>query len=154
MVCSICGEDGNGCVYFEECLVCRRSYCVECTGSHLNSEVKRRKARLVLRWGTPRESLWVMTASFLFNLHSSRAHIFCTFRLFLHQFQLFIHDHHCYPRLCIQNAHVTRTNAHARTYTYAYTHIHTHTHTHTQNPLSNTQASERPMIIIPLLYPQ
>ena len=40
----------------------RRPYFVENTRSHLNSEVKRRKARLVPRWGTARENLRVLTA--------------------------------------------------------------------------------------------
>ncbi|KAF4756144.1 hypothetical protein FOZ63_027957, partial [Perkinsus olseni] len=35
----------------------QRPYCVEYTGSHPNSEVKRRKARIVLGWGTAREVL-------------------------------------------------------------------------------------------------
>ena len=35
----------------------RRPYRVECTGSLLTSEVKRRRARLVLGWGTAREDL-------------------------------------------------------------------------------------------------
>ena len=33
----------------------QRPYCVEYTGSHPNSEVKRRQARIVLGWGTSRE---------------------------------------------------------------------------------------------------
>ena len=39
---------------------CQRPYCVECTGSHLNSEVKPRKARIVLGWVTAREVLRVL----------------------------------------------------------------------------------------------
>ena len=39
-----------------------RPYSAEYTGSHLNSEVKQWKARLVLGWGTPRELLRVLTA--------------------------------------------------------------------------------------------
>ena len=42
----------------------QRPYCVESTGSHLNSEVKRRKARIVLGWVTAREVLWVLLAFF------------------------------------------------------------------------------------------
>ena len=41
---------------------CRRPYRVECTGSLLTSEVKRRRARLVLGWGTAREDLRVLSA--------------------------------------------------------------------------------------------
>ena len=40
----------------------RRPYRVECTGSLPTSEVKRRRARLVLGWGTAREVLRVLTA--------------------------------------------------------------------------------------------
>ena len=40
----------------------RRPYRVECTGSLLTSEVKRRRARLVLGWGTAREDLRVLPA--------------------------------------------------------------------------------------------
>ena len=39
-----------------------RPYRVECTGSLLTSEVKRRRARLVLGWGTAREDLRVLSA--------------------------------------------------------------------------------------------
>ena len=39
-----------------------RPYRVECTGSLLTSEVKRRRARLVLGWGTAREDLRVLLA--------------------------------------------------------------------------------------------
>ena len=41
---------------------CQRPYCVEHTGSHPNSEVKRHKARIVLGWVTAREVLWVLLA--------------------------------------------------------------------------------------------
>ena len=42
---------------------CRqRPYRVECTGSLPTSEVKRRRARLVLGWGTAREDLRVLSA--------------------------------------------------------------------------------------------
>ena len=41
---------------------CQRPYRVECTGSFPNSEVKRRRARLVLGWGTAREDLRVLLA--------------------------------------------------------------------------------------------
>ena len=40
----------------------RRPYRVECTGSLPTSEVKRRRARLVLGWGTAREHLRVLSA--------------------------------------------------------------------------------------------
>ena len=40
----------------------RRPYFVEHTGTHLNSDVKPRKARLVPRWGTARENLRVLSA--------------------------------------------------------------------------------------------
>ena len=39
-----------------------RPYRVECTGSLPMSEVKRRRARLVLGWGTAREDLRVLPA--------------------------------------------------------------------------------------------
>ena len=45
---------------------CRRSYPAESTGSHPNSEVKLLRDRLVLRWGTTRES-W-LTATLFFPL--------------------------------------------------------------------------------------
>lgn len=38
----------------------QRPYCVECTGSLLNSVVKWRKARIVLGWVTAREVLRVL----------------------------------------------------------------------------------------------
>ena len=40
----------------------RRPYRVECTGSLPTSEVKRRRVRLVLGWGTAREELRVLSA--------------------------------------------------------------------------------------------
>jgi hypothetical protein len=43
----------------------RRPYRVECTGSLLTSEVKRRRARLVLGWGTAREDSRVLSAIFI-----------------------------------------------------------------------------------------
>ena len=45
----------------------RRPYRVEYTGSLLTSEVKRRRARLVLGWGTAREDLRVLSAFFIFQ---------------------------------------------------------------------------------------
>jgi len=44
---------------------CRRSYPAESTGSHPNSEVKLLRDRLVLRWGTTRES-WLTATLFFF----------------------------------------------------------------------------------------
>ena len=41
---------------------CRRPYCAESTRSHPNSEVKLRKARSVLGWGTAWEALRVPLA--------------------------------------------------------------------------------------------
>ena len=41
---------------------CRRPYRVECTGSVLTSEVKQRRARSVLGWGTAWEDLRVLSA--------------------------------------------------------------------------------------------
>ena len=53
---------------------CRRPYRVEYTGSLLTSAVKRRRARLVLGWGTAREDLRVLSAfpsaSILFRMPS------------------------------------------------------------------------------------
>ena len=49
---------------------CQRPYRVECTGSLPNSEVKRRRARLVLGWGTAREDLRVLLAFFLLRAHA------------------------------------------------------------------------------------
>ena len=54
-----------------------RPYRVECTGSLPTSEVKRRRARLVLGWGTAREDLWVLPAfafAFFSRLPASCAH--------------------------------------------------------------------------------
>ena len=56
--------------FFSPCICSRgldkdlrwRPYHVECTGSLPNSEVKRRRARLVLGWGTAREDLRVLPA--------------------------------------------------------------------------------------------
>ena len=49
---------------------CRPHY-AKCTGSHPNSEVKRHKARWVLRWGTARETR-VLPAFFAFFTITSR----------------------------------------------------------------------------------
>ena len=53
----------------------QRPYCVECTGSHLNSEVNRRKARIVLRWVTAREVLRVLLAFSIEVFHSTRPEV-------------------------------------------------------------------------------
>ena len=45
----------------------QRPYCAECTRSHPNSEVKQRKARIVLGWGTAWEVLRVPLAFFFFT---------------------------------------------------------------------------------------
>ena len=45
----------------------QRPYFVEYTRSHPNSEVKRRKARSVLGWGTAREALRVLLAFYVFT---------------------------------------------------------------------------------------
>ena len=55
--------------------LCQRPYRVECTGSLPNSEVKRRRARLVLGWGTAREDLRVLLA-FCFRIPTVRLHPF------------------------------------------------------------------------------
>ena len=47
-------------------LNCQRPYCVECTGSLPHSEVKPRKARIVLGWVTAREVLRVLLTFFAF----------------------------------------------------------------------------------------
>ena len=47
---------------------CQRPYCVEYTRSHPNSEVKQRKARSVLGWGTAWEVLRVLLAFCFFGL--------------------------------------------------------------------------------------
>jgi hypothetical protein len=49
-----------------------RPYRVECTGSLPTSEVKRRRARLVLGWGTAREDLRVLPA--LYTPHTTPKH--------------------------------------------------------------------------------
>ena len=46
----------------------QRPHCVDQTGSHPNSEVKRRKARIVLGWVTAREVLWVLLVFFVFSI--------------------------------------------------------------------------------------
>ena len=63
----------SGCVFYSHdfythsCLRWR-PYRVECTGSLPTSEVKRRRARLVLGWGTAREDLRVLPAFSLASL--------------------------------------------------------------------------------------
>ena len=60
------------CSYFSKAGCCQRPYCVECTRSHPNSEVKRRKARPVLGWGTAWEALRVPLA-FYFSAEGTPA---------------------------------------------------------------------------------
>ena len=55
------GGIGSRCCWFDEAFR-QRPYFVEYTRSHPNSEVKRRKARSVLGWGTAREALRVLLA--------------------------------------------------------------------------------------------
>jgi hypothetical protein len=56
-------EVGRYVSFWDACVVHRwRPYRVECTGSLPTSEVKRRRARLVLGWGTAREDLRVLPA--------------------------------------------------------------------------------------------
>ena len=56
-------------------------YRVECTGSLPTSEVKRRRARLVLGWGTAREDLRVLSAFCHSRMWSGFGHR-CYFLLF------------------------------------------------------------------------
>ena len=102
-----------------------RPYRVECTGSLPTSEVKRRRARLVLGWGTAREDLRVLPA---FALHTSneatgpaRTHP----RAHTHT-----HTHTTHTRDAHTRTH-THTHAHGATHNGAHTHTHTHAHTHT-----------------------
>ena len=48
--------------WLQRSLICQRPYCDENTGSLPNSEVKHRKARIVLGWVTAREVLRVLLA--------------------------------------------------------------------------------------------
>ena len=61
-----------------------RPYRVECTGSLATSEVKRRRARLVLGWGTAREDFRVLPAflcsKFWSNDEATRAGTVCAAR--------------------------------------------------------------------------
>ena len=50
----------------------QRPYCVECTGSLPNSEVKPRKARIVLGWVTAREVLRVLLTFLLARLNHAQ----------------------------------------------------------------------------------
>ena len=58
----------------EQRIFCRRPYRVECTGSLLTSEVKQRRARSVLGWGTAWEDLRVLSA---FRLAFDPKGVFC-----------------------------------------------------------------------------
>ena len=51
----------------------QRPYFVEYTRSHPNSEVKRRKARSVLGWGTAREALRVLLAFSIFQFSKQKS---------------------------------------------------------------------------------
>ena len=62
-----------------------RPYRVECTGSLLTSEVKRRRARLVLGWGTAWEDLRVLPA---FAQHAFDQSV-CVFFYFFLTFSVF-----------------------------------------------------------------
>jgi hypothetical protein len=50
----------------------RRPYRVECTGSLLTSEVKQRRARSVLGWGTAWEDLRVLSAFCTFSSRTNQ----------------------------------------------------------------------------------
>ena len=60
----------------------RRPYRVECTGSLSTSEVKQRRARLVLGWGTAWEDPWVLSA-FDFLVGTLAKCVFSGFRALL-----------------------------------------------------------------------
>ena len=64
------GGGGNSLRVFKNRSNCCRPYYAESTGSHLNSEVKRHQARLVLRWGTAWE---VRVATALFYFFASKS---------------------------------------------------------------------------------
>ena len=60
-------------VYLAGLLLCRRRpYRVECTGSLSTSEVKQRRAWLVLGWGTAWEDLRVLSAFSNYFIDESR----------------------------------------------------------------------------------
>jgi hypothetical protein len=61
VVCCHCGSAHQKWMLRDD-RIRRRPYRVECTGSLLTSEVKRRRARLVLGWGTAREDRRVLSA--------------------------------------------------------------------------------------------
>ena len=82
MVIFICGEVYMlKVVQYYRC----RPYYSKCTRSHPNSEVKRDKAGLVLRWGTAWETP-VLTAFFVFNLISR----LCTINFIFYKFVAFL----------------------------------------------------------------
>ena len=60
------GSSPAHCCCLLGCRFRQRPYFVEYTRSHPNSEVKRRKARSVLGWGTAREALRVLLAFLIF----------------------------------------------------------------------------------------
>ena len=74
----------------------QRPYRVECTGSLPNSEVKRRRARLVLGWGTAREDLRVLSA---FSISVIFLHDRITLRAFWH-----MHNQQMPTRKCIRSS--------------------------------------------------
>ena len=85
---------------------CQRPYCVEYTRSHPNSEVKRRKARSVLGWGTAREALRVLLAFFL---RFSMPFIFWS-----EMFQiLYMFTSYHSPRTPLENSIVAKTVMHS-----------------------------------------
>ena len=104
---------------------CRwRPYRVECTGSLPTSEVKRRRARLVLGWGTAREDLRVLPA---FALHTSNK---ATGPARTHA-RAHTHTHTVTHTHAQTHAHgATHNGTHTHTHTLARTHTHAHTHTH------------------------
>ena len=84
----------------------QRPYFVEYTRSHPNSEVKRRKARSVLGWGTAREALRVLLAFFL---RFSMPFIFWS-----EMFQiLYMFTSYHSPRTPLENSIVAKTVMHS-----------------------------------------
>ena len=92
-------------------IVCCRPYSAEYTGSHLNSEVKQWKARLVLGWGTPRELLRVLTA-FSRSIESHQLYYYKSTRLQTYHIIHRIETHMPqpgvqYPAVCFRTRHRT-----------------------------------------------
>ena len=125
----------------------RRPYRVECTGSLLTSEVKRRRARLVLGWGTAREEHIQHDAHEHTQIHPETQKWTQTIKQeYTHKYtriptNTFIHENiHDYTQICT-NIHKntrtqTNTHEHTRIHEYAnkhgYTRIQTNTHECTQ----------------------